>query len=113
MSKHAEALADVIVNAVDETLKEHGYRGVDTKEDKQEAVAKFTTIVDAVYGPVVEAAKAAILYDAAIQSCANDPKRMTEFLTAQGDDLDALYDNWIGKSRAALATLTPAEKGKE
>jgi len=52
------------------------------------------------------AAVAAIAYDAAIHSCANDPDKMTEFGTAQGDDLDLLYADWIDKARAALAKVS-------
>ena len=49
-----------------------------------------------------EAARAAIKYDDAIRSCANDPHTMSSFCTAQGDTLDTLYSEWISKSRAAL-----------
>ena len=52
---------------------------------------------------LVAAAKAAIAYDSAIASCANDPCNMASFCTAEGDDLDSLYADWIDKSRAALA----------
>lgn len=49
-----------------------------------------------------EAAQAAIAYDDAIQSCADDPVKMSSFCTAKGDTLDALYGNWISAARAAL-----------
>lgn len=52
---------------------------------------------------LVAAAKAALAYDTAIASCANDPEKMASFCTAQGDDLDSLYADWIDKARAALA----------
>jgi hypothetical protein len=52
---------------------------------------------------LLEAAEAALLYDEALRSCRNDPREMASFCTAQGDDLDALYDDWIKKSRAAIA----------
>jgi hypothetical protein len=52
---------------------------------------------------LVEAAKAAIAYDAAIHGCANDPAAMSSFCTAQGDDLDTLYFKWLNAARAALA----------
>jgi len=52
------------------------------------------------------AAVAAIAYDAAIHSCANDPDKMTEFGTAQGDDLDLLYADWIDKAGAGLAKVS-------
>lgn len=51
----------------------------------------------------VSAAKAAVAYDKAIMSCANNPAKMATFCTAEGDDLDSLYADWIEKSRAALA----------
>jgi hypothetical protein len=50
----------------------------------------------------LEAAKAAVAYDAAIQSAANDPEKMSSLCTAEGEDLDALYARWISLSRAAL-----------
>jgi hypothetical protein len=55
------------------------------------------------------AARAAIAYDAAIESCANDPSKMASFCSAQGDDLDTLYVDWIEKSRAAIAKATGAQ----
>jgi hypothetical protein len=51
----------------------------------------------------LEAAKAAVAYDAAIQSAANDPEKMSSLCTAEGEDLDLLYARWISLSRAALA----------
>jgi len=53
----------------------------------------------------IAAAEAAIRYDEAIQSCVGDPDRMSSYCTAEGDDLDALYADWIGKSRAVLAKI--------
>lgn len=53
---------------------------------------------------MLEACLAAVVYDDAIRSCANDPEKMTEFGTAEGDDLDALYLDWMTKSRAAIAS---------
>jgi len=50
------------------------------------------------------ACRAALRYDAAIETCADDPERMASFCTAEGDDLDALYLDWIGKSRQVVAT---------
>jgi hypothetical protein len=49
------------------------------------------------------AVEAAIRYDAAIQRCANDPSSMSSFCTAEGDDLDALYADWINKARIGPA----------
>ena len=51
---------------------------------------------------LVAACKAAIAYDNAIRNSANDPEKMASFCTAQGDDLDSLYESWISLSRAAL-----------
>ena len=56
---------------------------------------------------LIAACEAAIAYDKAIQSCANDPDKMASFCTAQGDDLDTLYADWISKSTAALGRARP------
>lgn len=50
-----------------------------------------------------QAAQAAIAYDAAIEQSANDPAAMSSFCTVQGDNLDALYDDWVSKARAAIS----------
>ena len=50
-----------------------------------------------------EVAQAALAYDSAIQRCANNPDAMSSFCTAEGDDLDSLYAEWISKARTALA----------
>jgi hypothetical protein len=52
------------------------------------------------------AAKAAVAYDAAIQSAANDPEKMSSLCTAEGADLDELYARWISLSSAAIAKAT-------
>jgi len=52
---------------------------------------------------LLEACKAAIAYDRAINSCADDPDKMASYCTAQSDTLDTLYDDWISKSRTAIA----------
>lgn len=52
---------------------------------------------------LLAACKAAIEYDALIQTCANDPARMASACSATGDDLDTLYERWIDLARAALA----------
>lgn len=59
----------------------------------------------------IEAMEAALAYDEAIRSCANDPDKMSSYCTAQGDDLDSLYFGWLDKSRAALAALRKAREG--
>lgn len=48
-------------------------------------------------------AEAAVRYDDAIRACANDPEKMASFCSATGEDLDALYLNWMTLARAALA----------
>lgn len=48
------------------------------------------------------ACKAAIAYNEALKSCANDPDKMSSFCTAEGDDLDLLYESWIRLSAAAI-----------
>ncbi len=52
-----------------------------------------------------EAMESAIIYDKAIRSCSNDPKKMASFCSAQGKDLDTLYNSWIYRSTRALAKL--------
>lgn len=54
---------------------------------------------------LVKAARSALKYDAAISSCANDPKKMASFCTAQGDTLDGLYFDWITDAGAAIALV--------
>ena len=49
-----------------------------------------------------EALEAATRYDDAIRSCANNPYKMASFCTAEGEELDTLYDDWVQKSRQAL-----------
>jgi len=50
----------------------------------------------------IEACKAAIEYDKAIESCAGDPEKMSSFCTAQGDNLDTLYYDWITKAKQTV-----------
>lgn len=54
---------------------------------------------------LLEACKAALVYDQAIRACANDPDRMSSFCTAEGNDLDALYFAWMSMSQAAIAKV--------
>ena len=49
-----------------------------------------------------EACEAALVYDDAIRKCAGDPDRMASFCTAEGDDLDSLYADWMVKARDAV-----------
>lgn len=53
---------------------------------------------------VLALAKAVQDYDRAIESCGNDPEKMSSFCSAQGDDLDSLYFNMV---RAADAINPP------
>ena len=89
---HNEPMRDdwvTVSEATAHTLLEHGRK-------LEAEVAELRAALGGV-------ALAAVAYDDAIQSCANDPKRMASFCTADGDDLDALYACWISASRAALA----------
>lgn len=52
---------------------------------------------------LIRLATAALKYDAAIQACANDPDKMASHCTAEGDDLDTLYADWVSLARAAMA----------
>lgn len=52
---------------------------------------------------LLEAANAAIAYDAAIRSCGNSPDKMSSYCTAQGDTLDNLYSDWISRAQSAIA----------
>lgn len=56
-----------------------------------------------------ELAEAAVAYDDAIRSCANDPEKMASFCSAQGDDLDELYFRWMTLARRALSTHVGGE----
>ena len=67
-----------------------------------EADAAFIVQACNSHDDLVAACKAAIAYDNAIRNSANDPEKMASFCTAQGDDLDSLYESWISLSRAAL-----------
>lgn len=58
------------------------------------------------------ACRAALEYDRALSACANDPKKMFSFCSAQGDNLDSLYFDWVNKSRAALKAATGSEHGQ-
>lgn len=51
---------------------------------------------------LLDAAEKAVAYDDAIRGCANDPRKMASFCTAEGDTLDALYDAWISAARDAI-----------
>lgn len=55
---------------------------------------------------LLAAAQAALAYDLAIASCADDPKKMSSFCTASGDTLDSLYFVWQEGARAAIDKAT-------
>lgn len=65
----------------------------------KENVERLTEQRDATLGACVKA----IAYDEAIRSCADDPKKMASFCTAEGESLDALYAAWIVAARGAVA----------
>ena len=53
---------------------------------------------------LLEAAEAALRYDAAIQACAADPaRRPMLYRTEEDDELDTLYFNWLGRARQGIA----------
>jgi hypothetical protein len=52
---------------------------------------------------LLDAARAAVKYDDAIRSCGNDPQKMSSFCTAQGEDLDKLYFEWMTLARKGVA----------
>ena len=74
-------------------------------DDQAEANARLIAAAP----ELLEACEAAIRYDAVIQTCANDPERMSSACTAEGDDLDGLYNDWIRKARAAIRKATGEE----
>ncbi len=51
---------------------------------------------------LLKACHAAVEYDKAIRSCANEPEKMASFCTAQGQNLDDLYRAWINAARKAI-----------
>jgi hypothetical protein len=61
---------------------------------------------------LIGACKAALAYDKAVESCANDSNKMTSYCTAEGETLDRLYANWISKSIAALSPDVPESEAK-
>lgn len=50
----------------------------------------------------LKSCRAAIKYDAAIKSCADDPDKMSSYCTAANGSLDALYAEWICLSAKAI-----------
>jgi len=56
----------------------------------------------------VALARAVLDYDEAIKSCADDPKKMASFCTAQGDTLDMLYMDML-RLAAAPPPASPAD----
>lgn len=50
-------------------------------------------------------AEAVLRYDAAIESCGNDPEKMASFCTAEGDHLDKLYFDMVRAARAVLGAV--------
>ena len=52
-------------------------------------------------------------YDSAMRRCVHQPERMTGYQTAQGDDLDALYCEWLKAARGLRAALDAFDTLKE
>ena len=91
----------------------------EARADAEALVRKIVTAYNTTYAAginpdavkdLVEATKAGIVYDKAINECANNPDKMATYCTVQGDRLDDLYDDWIAKTRAALAKAKEIEK---
>ncbi len=55
---------------------------------------------------LLEACNAAIEYDKAIKDCANNPDKRATCLTAQGANLDILYDKWMKLAKQAITEAT-------
>ena len=51
---------------------------------------------------LLKACKHAIKYDKAIESCGNEPKKMSSYCTAEGETLDKLYSKWIESAKQAI-----------
>ena len=62
---------------------------------------------------MLEACEAATKYDNAIRLCADDPDKMSSYCTAEGEDLDRLYLDWITKARNAIAKVRGRSPKKE
>jgi len=73
-----------------------------TKYGKEQHALEQQAVID----ELVEACNAGIAYDKALQSCGNSPDKMSSFCTALGDDLDALYMDWIKRTKQALDKAT-------
>lgn len=56
---------------------------------------------------LLDACEAAVCYDKAIRSCANDPDKMASYCTAAGEELDDLYADWVAAAHAAIAKAKP------
>jgi len=76
----------------------------DLKPNPEEIATEIVQAVN-LFDEMADALKAAVRYDDAIRSCANDPNRMSSYCTAAREDLDRLYLDWITKSRRALSKL--------
>ena len=88
---------------VSDRLEEGGYGIVLSRNDLLTALLSMQTERDAERERRVGAEKvvdAVLEYDRAIESSANDPKKMASFCTAQGEDLDTLYFRWLNGAKA-------------
>lgn len=95
-------------DAAIEALAQHAY--AEGRADEQEEL----TATPENSNPLRELAQACMDYDAAIRSCADDPKRMDSFCTATGDDLNDLYEGWLHRALAALSgSGHPVDSPKE
>ena len=80
--------------------------GVSEESTMSHEEAMASAILRRAAPDLLGASRAALAYDDAIRACGNDPERMATYHTAVGESLDALYDAWITKARAAVAEAT-------
>lgn len=104
MSKHTPGPWEAVCNdvCVDGKILFLG-----TGEDYSKRAANARLIAAA--PEMLEACVAAMRYDEAIRGCADDPDKMSTYCTAQGEDLDALYMDWVGKAWRAIAKAKGGE----
>lgn len=70
--------------------------------DRRHSINALISHIDALTEQIAAIARAAVAYDEAIMSCAEDPDKMSTYCTAEGEDLDALYFALMTKARSAL-----------
>ncbi len=104
----AMRVADKLTDAILSTVYKH-FDGFTEVPGQRDVLKKnIAQVIDRETGlpELLEACEAAIKYDEAIQSCANDPTKMASFCSAQDESLDMLYAYWLLKTLAALKKAT-------